>query len=274
MLSFVLDLRSAPVGGAVVPARLTLGTPSLDQLRACTDIVFLVHGFNVNRADGANELTAFGRKLDALSNGAAVAVLWPGDSSIGPLSYPFETNKADDSAVELAAFIAEALLHSARISFVAHSLGCRVVMETVRQLWIRDIPVSQVCLMAAAIDNDSLAIAVEYQHAAQFAGRTGVLFSPGDIVLKDAYPIGNLLSAFVHAASTTDAALGYSGPLAVASSQSAMPPTVQSCGIPLTDAVNHGDYLPSSNGTFNVSQLRAVRFANRVLAGVTPLSYM
>lgn len=273
MLSFLLDLRSAPVGGAVVPARLTLGAPTLDQLRSCADIAFLVHGFNVNRTNGTNELTAFGKKLDALGTGAAVAVLWPGDSIIGPLSYPFETNKADDSAVELATFIADELPQSPRISFIGHSLGCRVVMETVRQLWIRGIPVSQVCLMAAAIDNDSLGVPVEYQRAAQFAARTGVLFSPSDTVLKDAYPIGNLLSAFLHAASTTDAALGYSGPLSVASEQILTPASVQACGIPLGNAVNHGDYLPNSAGAFNESQQKAARFANGMLVGVTPLVY-
>lgn len=158
MIGFVLDLRSAPRGGAVVPARLTPPSPTLDTLRRCTDIVFLVHGFNVDRADGTVELGAFGAQLTALGPGAAVAVLWPGDSIIGPLSYPFETSKADDSAVELATFIGDNLPQRPRISFIGHSLGCRVVMETVRQLWIMNVPVAQVCLMAAAIDNDSLAI--------------------------------------------------------------------------------------------------------------------
>ena len=273
MLSFVLDLRSHPVGGAVVPACLSLPTPTLGQLQACTDVVFLVHGFNVDRADGTGELMAFGKQLAALGDGAAVAVLWPGDSVIGPLSYPFETNKADDSAVELATFIGDQLPQAPRISFVGHSLGCRVVMETVRQLWIKNTPVSQVCLMAAAIDNDSLGISVEYQRAAQFAARTGVLHSPCDTVLKDAYPIGNLISAFLHAASTTNAALGYSGPLSIASEHIQTPPEVQAVGIPSSTGVNHGDYLPNAAGLFNARQASAARFANSMLAGVTPLTY-
>jgi esterase/lipase superfamily enzyme len=272
MLSFVLDLRSDPVGGAVVPARLTLATPTLDMLQQCTDVAFLVHGFNVSRADGMAELTFFGERLTALGGGAAVAVLWPGDSSFGPLSYPFETNKADDSAVELAAFIGDQLPQRPRISFIGHSLGCRVVMETVRQLWIKDIPVAQVCLMAAAIDDDSLGVAVEYQRAAQFTARTGVLYSPSDTVLKDAYPIGNLVSAFLHAASTTDAALGYAGPRS-SSAQVVTPSQVQAVGIAASAGVNHGDYLPSAQGSFNPSQSCAARFANSMLAGVAPLAY-
>jgi len=271
MPGFVLDLRSDPHGGAVVPARLTSGT--IDQLQQCRTAVFMVHGFNVNRADGSAELQAFGANLPALGSGAPVAVLWPGDSIVGPLSYPFETSKADDSAVELATFIADNLPQRPAVSLVGHSLGCRVVMETVRQLWIRDIAVSQVCLMAAAVDSDSLACAVEYFGAAQFAVRVGVLYSPSDRVLEYAYPLGNLLSAFIHWTTTTDAALGYTGPRASSSPPGVVPADVQGVGIPAAAGVDHGDYLPSATGVFNWKQQAAARFANSMLAGVTPLAY-
>jgi hypothetical protein len=271
MPAFVLDLRSDPQGGAVVPAHLTSGT--LDQLRECRSVVFMVHGFNVNRLDGTAELTAFGANLPAIGAGAAVAVLWPGDSTVGPLCYPFETSKADDSAVELATFIGDNLPQRPTISFIGHSLGCRVVMETVRQLWMKDIPVAQVCVMAAAVDNDSLGSAVEYFHAAQFAARVGVLHSPADRVLEFAYPLGNLLSAFIHWSSTTDAALGYTGPCVSTSSPGDPPACVDGVGIPAANGVDHGDYLPSPSGIFNAKQQAAAQFANSMLAGVTPLVY-
>lgn len=270
---FLLDLRSAPEGGAVVPARLTPPGETIDQLQRCGTAVFLIHGFNVNRADAAAELQAFGANLPALGAGAAVAVLWPGDSIVGPLSYPFETNKADDSALELATFIADNLPQRPTISFVGHSLGCRVVMETVRHLWIKDIPVSQVCVMAAAVDHDSLASAAEYFNAAQYASRVGVLFSPSDRVLQYAYPVGNLVSAFLHWASTTDGALGYTGPRPSTASPGTIPADVQGVGIPASAGVDHGDYLPSSSGKFNPKQQAAARFANAMLAGMTPLTY-
>jgi Alpha/beta hydrolase of unknown function (DUF900) len=272
MESLVLDFRSAPQGGAVVPGRLTAGT--LDRLQQCGTMVFLVHGFNVDRADGTAELTAFATHLPALgANAAAVAVLWPGDSVIGPLCYPFQTSKADDSAVELATFIGDNLPQHPGISFVGHSLGCRVVLETVRQLWIKNVAVAQVCLMAAAVDNDSLAGAVDYFNAAQYATRLGVLYSPSDRVLRDAYPLGNLLSAFIHWTATTDAALGYTGPRASASPPGNVPADVQGVGIAAADGVDHGDYLPSATGAFSAAQLAAARFANATLAGVTPLVY-
>jgi len=274
MLSLVLDLRSDPQGGAVVPARLTLPTPTLDMLQCCGDVVFLVHGFNVSRQSGTVELGAFGEMLQALgSAGAAVAVLWPGDSAVGPLSYPFETNKADDSAVELAKFIGDSLPQHPRIHFVGHSLGCRVVMETVRQLWVRDIPVSQVCLMAGAIDNDSLATPHDYREAAGHATRVCVLYSASDTVLQYAYPIGNLVSAFLHWDATSDAALGFTGPCRSRSAPGDIPQDVLAVGIPGTAKVNHGDYLPGADGTCNPKQSTAARFANGMLRGTVPLSY-
>ena len=271
MPAFVLDLRSDPQGGAVVPARLTSG--SLDQLQQCKTVVFMLHGFNVDRADGTVELTALAANLPAVGAGAAVAVLWPGDSIIGPLSYPFETSKADDSAVELATFIGDNLPQQPAISFVGHSLGCRVVMETVRQLWMKGIAVSQVCVMAAAVDNDSLGSAVEYFDAARFAARVGVLWSPADRVLEFAYPLGNLLSAFIHWTPTSDAALGYTGPLPSGSPPGDPPADVQGVGIPPADGVDHGDYLPDATGALSDKQRAAARFANSMLAGDSPLAY-
>jgi len=273
MPTFVLDLRSAPQGGAVVPARLTLAAPTFDVLQHCAEIVFLVHGFNVSRQAGTVALEALAANLPALGAGAAVAVLWPGDSAIGPLSYPFETDKADDSAVELAKFIADSLPQKPRLSLVGHSLGCRVVMETVRQLWIRDIAVTQVCLMAAAIDNDSRAASAEYREAAAYAGNVCVLYSPADQVLQYAYPLGNLLSAFLHWNATTDGALGYTGPRAASGSGGTLPVHVQPVGIPTANQVNHGDYLPGADGQLNGKQRAAARFADAMLAGGVPLVY-
>jgi hypothetical protein len=271
MPTFILDLRSASQGGAVVPARLTLPAPTLDVLQHCADIVFLVHGFNVSRQAGTVELGALAANLPALGAGAAVVVLWPGDSAIGPLSYPFETNKADDSAVELAKFIADSLPQNPRLSLIGHSLGCRMVMETVRQLWIRDIPVAQVCLMAAAMDNDSLAASEEYREAAMHAGEVCVLYSPADQVLRYAYPLGNLLSAFLHWNASSDGALGFTGPRAA--SGGSVPGQVRPVGILGANRVNHGDYLPGAGGQLNSKQRAAARFADAMLAGTVPLAY-
>jgi hypothetical protein len=270
---FILDFRSADVDGAVVPGRLTLGTPTIDTLRPCSNIVFLVHGFNVKRSSGAAELGNLAPLLPAVGDGAVVAVLWPGDSMLGAASYPFETNKADDSGVELAKFINDNLPQCPRISFVAHSLGSRVVVQTVQQLKILGIPVAEVCLMAAAIDNNSLSSLAQFRGAAEYASRVAVLYSPSDNVLKLAYPGGNLLSAFLHWTSTSNAALGFTGPTSESAPSGDIPAQVEATGIPLVACVDHSDYVPKAQGAPNSKQLAAARYANLVLTGAVLLEY-
>jgi hypothetical protein len=273
MPTFVLDFRLTDVDGPVMAGRLTLGHPTMDDLQQCANVVFLVHGFNVDRPTGSAELQKLATLLPGIGDGGAVAVLWPGDSSVGPVSYPFETNKADDTAVELAKFIGDNLPQKPRISFVAHSLGSRVVMATVRHLWIMDIPVEQICLMAAAIDNDSLAAADAYRAATQCASRVAVLHSTCDTVLRYAYPAGNLLSAFMHWTATSDAALGYTGPRAASGTNGDIPGDVQHFGIPQSDAVTHSDYLPNAQGPATDKQLAAARYANSIVAGTLQVTY-
>ncbi len=269
---FALDFRQAASGGAVVPARLIAPGGTLDQLQGCSSVTFLVHGFNVDRSGGEKELEKLAGLLPCTFPGAAVAVLWPGDSSwSGPLCYPFVTNNADDTAVELTRFIADWLPQQARISLVAHSLGCRVAMQTARHLWIEDRAVDQICLLAGALDNDSLADKALYLDASLHASRVAVLYSPGDQVLRDAYPLGNLLAAFLRFSSTHDAALGYTGPRAC--DHDAVPVTVAPVGIDRSRGVDHGDYLPSADGAPSAKQLAAAAFVDAVLSGTLPLRY-
>jgi hypothetical protein len=273
MRFFILDFRSNDVGGAVMPGHLTSASSTIDALCACDTIVFLVHGFNVSRPEGAAQLQNLSWLLPAIGDGAAVAVLWPGDSMLGPLSYPFESNNADDTSVELAKFIGDNLAGGPSISFAAHSLGSRVVMQTVQQLKIKDVEVKQVCLMAGAIDNDSLANIGEYQAAARYAQRVAVLFSPSDTVLKLAYPAGNLLSAFFHWTATSNAALGFTGPKSCAGIDGSIPAGVEATGIPTANAVSHSDYLPNAAWPPTPKQLAAARYTNAVLMADSPLRY-
>jgi Alpha/beta hydrolase of unknown function (DUF900) len=273
MSVFVLDFRLNDVDGPVVPGKLTLATPTMDTLQACQNVVFMVHGFNVSRPDGSAELQKLGSLLTSVADGAAVAVLWPGDSKVGPASYPFETNNADDTSVELAKFIHDNLSQGTRISFVSHSLGARVVLQTIEQLRIMEIPVYQVCLMAGAVDNDCLASIAEFRAATLYALRTAVLYSPCNHVLEYAYPAGNLLSAFIHWTATTDAALGFTGPKAASGPSQNIPSQVQATGIPTQDAVDHGDYLPNANSDPSQKQLAAARYVNLVVGGSSTLTY-
>lgn len=268
-MNFVLDLRSANTGGAVVPARLTEGR--LEDLQFAAQVTFLLHGFNVNRPEGHDSLLGFANLLPASAARATVAVLWPGDSRLGALSYSFEKRDAEDSAAELVKFIRDNLRGHPRLSFVAHSLGSRVTLHTVRALAGQGFALDQVCLMAAAVDDDSLAASAVYRKAADAAARVAVLHSRSDTVLRHAYPMGDWLQSFVYWGEVSGAALGLRGPRAHAPSAEGVPKNVRACEIAKSRRARHSDYLPdqvqASPQNQSANRLSAAAFAAAVLAG-------
>lgn len=275
---YVLDFRLQKVGGPVAPGVLALGPggttgsgPSPeDWLRLETRLIFLVHGFNVNREEGRRGLLDLAHRLAEPQGVGVVAVLWPGDSSIGPLSYSFEGRDADDTAAELLRFIDRAVPEGVPLSFVAHSLGSRVVMETIERLKNSRFPTGEVCLMAAAVDDDCLASTV-YSAAMVKPRRVAVLSSKKDRVLQLAYPAGDLLQAFLFTKDIAGLALGYIGPKPARRSGAPVPPNVLHEPIPKSRDAGHGDYIPGTTPT--PEQLSAVRFAGDVLAGVSQPTY-
>jgi Alpha/beta hydrolase of unknown function (DUF900) len=271
-------------GGPVLPATLeplTRGaraTPSDLVLlsRRCEGckVVFLVHGYNVSRDDGRRALTAFISRLPYLQDAVVFAVLWPGDSYADFLSYSFEGDDADDSARELVKFIGDHLPASARLGFVSHSLGARVVMATIRGLAPagRTGNIEQVCLMAAAIDNDSLTDADRraYLDATRATKRVAVLSSIKDSVLRFAYPAGDLLQVVFF--SDTDGpgwALGYTGPSPYPHPDRLLAARIYHEPIPAARNVGHSHYLPGPRPTAqeDANQHSAARFADAVLRG-------
>jgi pimeloyl-ACP methyl ester carboxylesterase len=279
---YVLDFRMSPVSGAVASGHLERsGAPGVelgteDDLRREPRLTFLLHGFNVNRANGRAALTRFAQQLPSVTGGV-VAVLWPGDSLLGPLSYSFEGNDADDTAAELARYIDRVVTPGTELSLVAHSLGCRVAMETVRRLNSGRYPVRQVCLLAAAIDDYSLALAESYRAAVAGSDRVAVLASKRDQVLRLAYPIGDLLqSFFFFLKDTAGLALGYHGPKP--RREQLVPGNVIHVQIPDSRGSNHSHYFPEDDPLGDDAQREenrasAARFADAVLNGTPAPKY-
>lgn len=296
----IYELSFRGSGGSVVPGRLVpvdnspVPPPDL-ALVGCTQVTFIVHGFNVEEQSGRESLTKLARELDAIEPASAIVfVLWPGDSPVGPLSYSFtEGKQANDTGLELARFIEAQVGNTVPLNFVAHSLGCRVTMETLTRLnkmsdGDRDeYPVGQVCLLAAAIDDCSLSLPNKYKQAAERAQRILVLSSVEDKVLKFIYPLGDLLQSFIYLfRETAGLALGYRGPRAYKSRRKiagksvikkihhAVPGSVISIAINKDDKVDHGDYLPpSGNAQSNGKQKAAAKLAINALTGGTELIY-
>jgi hypothetical protein len=266
-VNYLLSFREQQTGGAVVPGRLLTGPGlgTLDDLALEARLTVLVHGFNVNRPEGQAALLELAGMLNSERAGGCVAVLWPGDHWSGPLSYSFEGHDADDTAIELSTWLNEQASSAGEINFIAHSLGSRVVLEAIRRLHGPGRAVAQVCLMAAAVDDNGLADPAAYWQAGQKARRVAALSSKKDTVLRFAYPAGDLLQSFLFTADSSGLALGYHGPRRHRKSKTAVPGNVLDQRIPKARKAGHGDYLPGQPP--NSEQQSAARFANQVIDG-------
>lgn len=257
-----LDFRSSSFSGAVVPGRLTRG--STDQLRWARQVIFLIHGFNLNRSEGRDAMNRLASGLPSVQDAALVSVLWPGDHWSGAISYSFEGRDADDTGAELARYIIRTLRSSTRISFVTHSLGARVALETVNHISRYGFYADQVCMMAAAVDDYSVAIPGDYKLAVDKSRRVAVLASRRDSVLKYAYPAGDLFQSFVFWRDDDfGQALGYHGPRSRNGYD--VPRNVFHSQISDSRNAGHSDYIPTSSPTRN--QRSAADFCDQVLSG-------
>lgn len=247
---YFLSTRAHSVGGPVGPVKVLrsdlAGTtadlvPKLVEAIRGRDILFVVHGFNVNQNDGLNHLGYWMENLD-IGSVVPIGILWPGDCII-PIfvDYVVEGHEAIHSGNLLANFISQHLPAATSVSFASHSLGARVVLQTVSGL-DSSITVRRCVLMAGAIDDDCLTD--EYKTAAGRIGEISLLSSKCDDVLKLAYPAGNPLQGIIDRGHPYwHAALGREG----AASPYPPPPSLQA-GWMIPDPMNYGhlDYIPGA----------------------------
>lgn len=217
----LLDLRLQPVGGGLATAvSINQGTSisnyaglSLNDLLGAIQgrhVLIASHGFNVNRSDGIDCLSNWESLLQLPQPYSAfIGLLWPGDSVWAHgLDYPDEPKVADEAGKLVAAFIDAHFHGAASISFASHSLGARVVLETISQM---SLPVRRVIMMAPAIDDNCLT--TEFQAVAAKVGTISVLASNKDTVLSEAFPLGNFIAGILAAGHPWwHAALGHCGP--------------------------------------------------------------
>lgn len=216
-------LRERPEGGKLRRPGL-LRPPNGDARREC---LVLVHGFNNHEGEAARAYLGFRNRqyalfTDTLLPGALEKqfgdAFWPGDADWpGPLDwldfmvYPFAVHTAKNAAPELAQLLWR-LPNLERVDFIAHSLGCRVTLETVTLLHQRGYPaIGRLCLMAAAVPCEMVESGGRFESLLRDlqAARVEIkiLHSPSDPVLRFAFPPGQTF-----AGEPTMRALGLNGP--------------------------------------------------------------
>jgi alpha/beta hydrolase family protein DUF900 len=248
-MTLYLNFRSSPVAGSVVypylmqgdDANVTVVPPvEINRLLGGKNVLFAVHGFNVNQRSAIGSFAALDRYLNLGESDILIGVLWPGDFWVPVVNYPFEGSDAIDCGRKLADYCARYLTSIQSLSFMSHSLGARLVLEAVANL-APSRKARFVCLAAGAINRDCLE--TEYAAAAANALSIAILASHKDTVLKVAFSLGDPISDILHDDHRFfEKALGYDGP-----PPEAAPMLLGPWQIPDSYDYKHSSYLPPTD---------------------------
>lgn len=199
-----ISLRQLDRGGEVLdPPKLS---PS-NVLGTSWHYVLLIHGYNNDLKAGQDAYEGFRlvqRQIGNVGPGQPaterplVDIYWPGDADWGIVSslyYPWSIEKAKRAASVLARALAEAVSLNGfkQVDVIAHSMGCRLTLELLKEL--RAVPgiiVRRVVFMAAAVPTFMLMSGEMLRAAYDSVLIQGAvsLFSPTDPVLALAFPLG------------------------------------------------------------------------------------
>jgi len=208
-----LSVRQLPRGGGVAPVHP-------DHLpRQKPELLILVHGFNVTKTGADSTYEKFLDKLASVLQrhgrghrmSEIVSLYWPGDPTVLGIRCPLKFRHAVENARKTAGVLseffnrqAEGWNESQRIRFLGHSLGCRVILETLLGLkdglaWRFD----RIALVAAAVGENQMCSTTWNGHTRgslppslrpviqQGSRAWTILFSPYDIVLMCLFPFGS-----------------------------------------------------------------------------------
>lgn len=186
-------------------------------------LVLLVHGYNNNPAEAAESYFALRRNLDTLLQNCGISdtarkffqqeiweFYWPGYQPLSHVSAIGETRSFPESVASsptyplevvkartwvpfgLAAYLNSVL--PSEIFFIGHSLGCRVILETIVRLMAptQRIAISGFMLMAGAVPIHLLLESTAFFRQTRRAGRRYCLYSSLDGVLGIAFPPGQI----------------------------------------------------------------------------------
>jgi alpha/beta hydrolase family protein DUF900 len=195
-----LTCRERDRGGDLIPVTAADGYP--DPAEAGLDRwTIFIHGFNNSKKTIAKTWDGTIEQLQRrhVDLGAVVLFYWPGDYSrwelISAIHYPDIVPIAEQTAEKLAVYLRRAVQDRCiplQLSFVTHSLGSLVALETLK--WLRtpraNIIINDVLLMAAAVPEGFCVRGERYGAPFSFETNEMALYSQDDKVLKYAFQIG------------------------------------------------------------------------------------
>ena len=179
-------------------------------------IVIIVHGYNNDQDEAAASYRLLRENLREILEDNRQRLnhiwefYWPGYLPKGALlpsrlptnlasaaSYSYQESKTTGLGKSFASYIRKIPPRdpSSRpeVIFIAHSLGCRVVMETLRHLDAAPVRVLGVCLMAAAVPVFKVEPAGDLRGGVEKPEKIYILYSPSDWVLHWAFRPGQFL---------------------------------------------------------------------------------
>lgn len=190
-------MRTAVAGG---PPRSDVKPNRKVKLRQHDEIVLFIHGFNVDSHAGREAYSTFQENLSESRRAAIFWVLWPGDQFVddkaSALAYSWMPRRAEDCALMLAKFLSGSSEgvrdRKQKVYIVAHSLGCRLALEMVRNLSVNAhrFDVRLVALMAAAVPVYMVKQGQRLSLLDYGGAKTRILFSKRDAVLKYVFRLG------------------------------------------------------------------------------------
>jgi len=174
-------------------------------------LVIIIHGYNNREVAASKSYEAFYKELLEFLPGYEFnhvwEVYWPGYWQVKPFdieelswsSYSFKVPDTPHIGQALADYLNEINSGGQRVRdvlFIAHSLGCRIVLETTRGLSERGgLNVAGICLMAAAVPTSMVSSTGSLRAGAEYADKRYILYSTADSVLRWAFRPGQFFAA-------------------------------------------------------------------------------
>jgi len=192
-----ISYRLAPNGGGI---QQTAIESSPELLKRSSSILFLIHGYNNDQPDASSAFNSFAELQMELGAVRAnlVGVYWPGDNWENGAYYMQAIGKVKALAPRFARDIraAAAARGYLRIEIIAHSLGCRLALEVLRELADNPSPalvIGKIIFMAAAVPTFYFREGRPLRAAYAMIEGSKSLYSEADRVLHWAFPLGQSL---------------------------------------------------------------------------------